>query len=44
MVIAINPAEDEFETLEKLARQRPSVAGREAELARAGFKLASLVT
>ena len=44
MVIAINPGEDEFEALEKLARQRPSVRGREAEIARPGFKLAALVT
>src|SRR2546423_979160 len=28
MVISLNPADDQFEMLEKLARQRPSVRGR----------------
>jgi NADPH-dependent 2,4-dienoyl-CoA reductase/sulfur reductase-like enzyme len=43
MVIAFNPAEDQFETLEKLARERPSVRGREAEIEGPGFSLASLL-
>jgi NADPH-dependent 2,4-dienoyl-CoA reductase/sulfur reductase-like enzyme len=44
MVIALNPGEDEFETLEKLARQQPSIQGREAEIAKPGFSLASLLS
>jgi len=43
MVIALNPGDDQFEMLEKIARQRPSVRGREAEIDRAGFSLNSLV-
>ena len=44
MVIALNPGDDQFETLEKLARQRPSVRGREAEIARPDFSLDALVS
>jgi 3-phenylpropionate/trans-cinnamate dioxygenase ferredoxin reductase subunit len=44
MVIALNPGEDDFETLEKLARQRPSARGRETEIARPDFSLAGLVS
>jgi hypothetical protein len=44
MVIAINPGDDEPEVLEKIARQRPSVRGREAEVARPGFSLSALVS
>jgi 3-phenylpropionate/trans-cinnamate dioxygenase ferredoxin reductase subunit len=43
MVIALNPGDDQFETLEKVARQRPSVRGREAEIGRPDFSLAALV-
>jgi 3-phenylpropionate/trans-cinnamate dioxygenase ferredoxin reductase component len=43
MVIAFNPAEDQFETLEQIARRRPSVHGREAEIRKPGFDLKSLV-
>jgi 3-phenylpropionate/trans-cinnamate dioxygenase ferredoxin reductase component len=44
MVIALNPGDDQFETLEKIARERPSVRGREGEVAKPGFSLASLVS
>jgi 3-phenylpropionate/trans-cinnamate dioxygenase ferredoxin reductase component len=44
MVIALNPASDELEVLEKISRQRPSVHGREAEVVRHGFSLANLVS
>lgn len=44
MVIALNPGDDQFETLEKLARQRPTVRGREAEIGRPGFGLDTLVS
>jgi 3-phenylpropionate/trans-cinnamate dioxygenase ferredoxin reductase subunit len=44
MVIALNPGDDQFDTLEKVARQRPSVRGREAEIARSGFSLDALLT
>ena len=44
MVIALNPGDDQFETLEKLARQRPSVRGREGEISRPGFSLDALVS
>lgn len=43
MVIALNPGDDQFETLEKIARERPSLHGREAEIARPSFSLGSLV-
>jgi 3-phenylpropionate/trans-cinnamate dioxygenase ferredoxin reductase subunit len=44
MAIALNPPDDQLETLEKVARQRPSVRGREQEVTRAGFDIASLVS
>jgi 3-phenylpropionate/trans-cinnamate dioxygenase ferredoxin reductase subunit len=44
MVISINLGEGQFETLEKLARERPSVRGREAEIGGPGFDLAALVS
>jgi hypothetical protein len=44
MVITLNPEDDQFEVLERIARQRPSVSGREAEIVRAGFSLAGLVS
>jgi NADPH-dependent 2,4-dienoyl-CoA reductase/sulfur reductase-like enzyme len=44
MVIALNPGEDQFEVLEKIARQRPSVSGREAEIVRPNFALAGIVS
>jgi hypothetical protein len=44
MVITFNPGDDQFETLEKLARQRPSVRGREAEITKPGFSLGALVS
>ena len=37
MVIALNPGDDQFEPLEKIARQRPSARGREAEISRPGL-------
>jgi 3-phenylpropionate/trans-cinnamate dioxygenase ferredoxin reductase component len=43
MVIALNPAEDQLEALEKIARQRPQVRGREPEVTASGFSLSSLV-
>jgi NADPH-dependent 2,4-dienoyl-CoA reductase/sulfur reductase-like enzyme len=43
MVIALNPGDDQFETLEKIARQRPSVRGREPEISRSGFSPDALV-
>jgi 3-phenylpropionate/trans-cinnamate dioxygenase ferredoxin reductase component len=44
MVIALNPAGDQLEVLEKIARQRPSLHGREAEIARPGYSLADVVS
>jgi hypothetical protein len=44
MVIALNPDSEELEVLEKLARQRPSVRGHEANIVRPGFSLAGLVS
>jgi 3-phenylpropionate/trans-cinnamate dioxygenase ferredoxin reductase subunit len=44
MVISLNPADDQFETLEKIARERPSVRGRETDLSRPDFSLASLLS
>jgi 3-phenylpropionate/trans-cinnamate dioxygenase ferredoxin reductase component len=44
MVITLNPEDDQFEVLERIARQRPSVSGREAEIVRPGFSLAGLVS
>ena len=43
MVISLNPGDDQFETLEAIARQRPSVRGREGEIGRKDFALQSLV-
>lgn len=43
MVIALNPADDQLETLEKVARQRPSVRGREAEIGAPDFALSGLL-
>jgi 3-phenylpropionate/trans-cinnamate dioxygenase ferredoxin reductase component len=43
MVIALNPGDDQFEILETIARERPSVRGREAEIARPDFSLSALV-
>jgi hypothetical protein len=44
MVIALNPAQGQLEVLEKIARLRPSVRGREAEMDRPGFSLAGLIS
>lgn len=44
MVIALNPDDDQFETLERIARERPSVHAREAEIGRPGFSLANLLS
>jgi len=43
MVVSINPPEDLYPILEKLPRQKPSIKGREAEVSKADFDLASLV-
>jgi hypothetical protein len=44
MVIALNPDDDQFETLERIARERPSVQDRGAEIGRPGFSLANLLS
>ena len=44
MVIALNPDDDQFETLERIARERPSVQGREAEIVRPGFSIADMIS
>jgi 3-phenylpropionate/trans-cinnamate dioxygenase ferredoxin reductase subunit len=44
MVVSLNPGDDQFETLEKIARERPTLRGREAEVTRPGFSLGSLVS
>jgi 3-phenylpropionate/trans-cinnamate dioxygenase ferredoxin reductase component len=44
MVITLNPEDDQFEVLERIARQRPSVSGHEAEIVRPGFSLAGIVS
>jgi 3-phenylpropionate/trans-cinnamate dioxygenase ferredoxin reductase subunit len=43
MVIALNPGDDQFEALERIARERPSAGGREAQIQGAGFKLEQLL-
>lgn len=43
MTISVNPPKDLLPTLEKLARQRPNVKGREDEIRRADFDLAALL-
>jgi NADPH-dependent 2,4-dienoyl-CoA reductase/sulfur reductase-like enzyme len=43
MVIALNPGDDQFEILERIARERPSLRGREAEIERPGFTLPQLL-
>ena len=43
MIVTVNPPEGLMPTLERLAREKTSVQGREAEIARADFDLASLL-
>jgi len=43
MVISVNPPDDLLPILDRLARARPSVKGRESEVAAVGFDLASLL-
>ncbi len=43
MVISVNPPDDLLPVLDRLVRARPSVKGREAEVAQADFDLASLL-
>jgi 3-phenylpropionate/trans-cinnamate dioxygenase ferredoxin reductase component len=42
MLIALDPADDQFEILEKIARERPSARGREAAIEAPGFTLQQL--
>ncbi len=43
MIITVNPPEELLPTLERLAREKTSVQGREAEIADASFNLANLL-
>ena len=43
MVVTVNPPDDLLPTLEALIRQKPSVRGRETDIARAEFDLRSLL-
>ncbi len=44
MVISVNPPDDLLPILEQLARQKPTIRGREAEIRRADFNLHDLLS